>query len=105
MSASAKRQPATLEADLYGGKVKSFDDSEAKKVAGVVKIFKIDGGEIPSEFMPLGGVAVVAKNTWSAMKARDALQSNNNLAPRIASADWGTAGSPRGDFNYYTGMP
>ena len=59
---------------VYGGKVKSFDDGEAKKVPGVVKIFKIDGGEIPSEFMPLGGVAVVAKNTWAAMKARDALK-------------------------------
>ncbi len=40
---------------VYGGTVKSFDDSEAKKVAGVVKIFKIDGAPIPSEFMPLGG--------------------------------------------------
>ena len=59
---------------VYGGKVASFDDSEAKKVPGIVKIFKIDGGEIPSEFMPLGGVAVVAKNTWAAMKGRDALK-------------------------------
>ncbi|KAB1075597.1 xanthine dehydrogenase family protein molybdopterin-binding subunit [Methylobacterium planeticum] len=59
---------------VYGGKVASFDDSEARKVPGVVKIFKIDGGEIPSEFMPLGGVAVVAKNTWAAMKGRDALK-------------------------------
>jgi hypothetical protein len=38
-----------------------------------------------------------------ALKARDALQSNNNLAPRIASADWGTFSSPSGDFNYQTG--
>jgi hypothetical protein len=39
-----------------------------------------------------------------ALKARDALQSNNNLAPRIASADWGTSTSPSaGDFNYMTG--
>ncbi|GJE41448.1 xanthine dehydrogenase family protein molybdopterin-binding subunit [Methylobacterium soli] len=59
---------------VYGGKVASFDDTEAKKVPGVVKIFKIDGGQIPSEFMPLGGVAVVAKNTWAAMKGRDALK-------------------------------
>lgn len=59
---------------VYGGTVKSFDDSEAKKIPGVVKIFKIDGGTIPSEFMPLGGVAVVAKNTWAALKARDALK-------------------------------
>lgn len=38
-----------------------------------------------------------------ALKARDALQSNNNLAPRIASADYGTFSSPSGDFNYLTG--
>ena len=59
---------------VYGGKVVSFDDTETKKVPGVVKVFKIDGGEIPSEFMPLGGVAVVAKNTWAAMKGREALK-------------------------------
>jgi len=38
-----------------------------------------------------------------ALKARDALQSNNNLPPRIASADYGTFGSPSADFNYLTG--
>ena len=38
-----------------------------------------------------------------AMKARDALQSNNNLPPRIDSADWGTYSRARGDFNYVTG--
>jgi hypothetical protein len=41
-----------------------------------------------------------------ALKARDALQSNNNLPPRIASADHGTSSGRRGDFNYITGtMP
>ena len=59
---------------VYGGKVVSFDDTEAKKVPGVVKIVKIEGGEIPSEFMPLGGIAVIAKNTWAAMKGREALK-------------------------------
>ncbi|GBU19643.1 MULTISPECIES: xanthine dehydrogenase family protein molybdopterin-binding subunit [Methylobacterium] len=59
---------------VYGGKVASYDDAETLKVPGVVKVFKIDGGAIPSEFMPLGGVAVVAKNTWAAMKGREALK-------------------------------
>ncbi|GEP09721.1 xanthine dehydrogenase family protein molybdopterin-binding subunit [Methylobacterium gnaphalii] len=59
---------------VYGGKVKSFDDSATLKVPGVVKTVKIEGGEIPSEFMPLGGIAVVAKNTWAAMKGREALK-------------------------------
>ena len=59
---------------VYGGKVASYDDAEARKVPGIVKILTIDGGAIPSEFMPLGGVAVVARNTWAAMKGRDALK-------------------------------
>lgn len=38
-----------------------------------------------------------------ALKAREALQSNNNLPPRIQTADYGTQGTPAGDFNYMTG--
>lgn len=38
-----------------------------------------------------------------ALKARDALQSNNNLPPRISTADWGAGTSPTADFNYMTG--
>jgi hypothetical protein len=40
-----------------------------------------------------------------AMKARDALQSNNFLPPRIASADYGTMSRPAGDWNWMTGLP
>ncbi len=46
----------------FGGKVKSFDAAAARKVPGVVDVFKI-----PS------GVAVVANDTWSAHKGRAAL--------------------------------
>ncbi len=59
---------------VYGGKVKSVDDAATLKVPGVIKTVRIEGGEIPSEFMPLGGVAVIAKNTWAALKGRDALK-------------------------------
>ncbi len=59
---------------VFGGKVQTVDDAEALKVPGVVKIFTIEAPGIPSEFMPLGGVAVVAKNTWAALKAREALK-------------------------------
>jgi isoquinoline 1-oxidoreductase beta subunit len=47
----------------FGGKVKSFDATQAKAVRGVVDVI-----QIPS------GVAVLAKDTWSAKKGRDALQ-------------------------------
>jgi isoquinoline 1-oxidoreductase subunit beta len=47
----------------FGGKVKSVDDAAAKRVAGVVEVL-----QIPT------GVAVLAKDTWSALKGREALK-------------------------------
>ena len=47
----------------FGGKVKGFDDAEARKVPGVVEVV-----QIPS------GVAVLADNTYAARKGRDALK-------------------------------
>jgi isoquinoline 1-oxidoreductase beta subunit len=44
------------------------------KIPGVVKVVKIDGTPPPAAFAPLGGVAVIAKNTWAALKGRDALK-------------------------------
>jgi isoquinoline 1-oxidoreductase beta subunit len=59
---------------VYGGKVVSYDAAEAEKVAGVVRIIKIDAPSIPSEFEPLGGVAVIAQNTWAAIQGREKLK-------------------------------
>ncbi|MFL5035512.1 MAG: molybdopterin cofactor-binding domain-containing protein [Microvirga sp.] len=59
---------------VFGGKVKSVDDADALKVPGVVRVVRIDAPPIPSEFQPLGGVAVVARNTWAAMQGRDKLK-------------------------------
>jgi len=47
----------------FGAKPKSFDDTAARKVPGVVDVFAI-----PS------GVAVVANDTWSAKQGREALK-------------------------------
>lgn len=58
---------------VYGGKLKRYDAAAALKVPGVVKVIEIEGRPIPSEFQPLGGVAVVAQNTWAAIKGREAL--------------------------------
>ncbi|MCW5746745.1 MAG: xanthine dehydrogenase family protein molybdopterin-binding subunit [Alphaproteobacteria bacterium] len=59
---------------VYGGKVASFDAAEAMKVKGVLKVVQLDTTPPPSEFGPLGGVAVVASNTWAAIKGREALK-------------------------------
>ena len=59
---------------VVGGKVVSFDAAETMKVPGVEKVVKLDGTPAPAKFNPLGGVAVIAKNTWAALKGRDALK-------------------------------
>lgn len=59
---------------VYGGTLKSYDASAALQVPGVLKVVEIAATPIPSEFQPLGGVAVVASNTWAAIKGREALK-------------------------------
>jgi isoquinoline 1-oxidoreductase beta subunit len=59
---------------VTGGKLKSFDPSEAMKVSGVEKVMEVQGWPWPSKFQPLGGVAVIARNTGAAIKGRDALK-------------------------------
>ena len=59
---------------VYGGKVKSVDSSAAEKVAGVERIIGLDSAPPPSGFMPLGGVAVLARNTWAAIQGRQQLK-------------------------------
>jgi isoquinoline 1-oxidoreductase beta subunit len=58
---------------VVGGKLVSFDATEALKVPGVEKVVEVQGWPWPSKFMPMGGVAVVARNTGSAIKGRDKL--------------------------------
>lgn len=66
--ASIERSP------VYGGKLKSFDDAAAKQIKGVQQTVVIDAFKPPHNFQALGGVAVIADNTWSAMQGRKALK-------------------------------
>ena len=59
---------------VVGGKLVSFDATDALKVPGVEKVIEVQGWPWPSKFQPLGGVAVIARNTGSAIKGRDALK-------------------------------
>jgi isoquinoline 1-oxidoreductase beta subunit len=56
------------------GKVKSFDATETLKVPGVVKVVEMPALTPPAGFKMLGGIAVIADNTWAAIKGRDALK-------------------------------
>jgi len=75
--ASIERSP------VLGGKVKSVDDSEAKTVAGVSDIKTIDPFKPPYMFQALGGVAVIANNTWSAMQGRKKLKIDWDLGENV----------------------
>jgi isoquinoline 1-oxidoreductase beta subunit len=66
--ASIQRPP------VIGGKVKTFDDKETLKVTGVTQTVSIDPFQGPWGFQALGGVAVIANNTWAAFKGRKSLQ-------------------------------
>ena len=64
---------------LFGAKVKSFDGSDAEKIKGVVKVLQV----------PPHGVAVLAENTWAALKAQRALKVDwdEGAAEKRGSAD------------------
>lgn len=66
--ASIQRPP------VVGGKVISFDATEAKKVAGVVDVVQLKERDFPVDVKPLSGIAVVATNTWAAQEARKKLE-------------------------------
>ncbi len=64
------------------GTVKSFDDTAARQVEGVLDVFKIEGPELGAPYIILAhGVAVVATSTWAAIKGREALQVEWNPGP------------------------
>jgi isoquinoline 1-oxidoreductase subunit beta len=59
---------------VLGGKIRSFDDKAALQVQGVKQTVAIEPFKPPHQFQPLGGLAVIADNTWSAFKGRKRLQ-------------------------------
>jgi isoquinoline 1-oxidoreductase subunit beta len=72
-----KRLPDLLYASFVkcparGGRVRNANIDEVKALPGVVDAFVIDGNGDPTELEH--GVAIVARDTWSAFKARRTLQ-------------------------------
>jgi isoquinoline 1-oxidoreductase beta subunit len=66
---------------VYGGRVKSFDARDALAVAGVVRVVALPATPMPSGYQPLGGIAVVADNTWAALQGRRKLKVEWDLGP------------------------
>lgn len=98
---------------VVGGNVRSFNAAKTMAIAGVLKVIPIKGGGIPPTIhKPLSGVAVVADNTWAAIKGRDLLEVEWDLGPnagydsaahieelRTEVAKNGTIRRVRGDFD------
>lgn len=64
------------------GRVRSFDDTAARAVNGVVDVFEIEGPEPGEPYNILAsGVAVVATSTWAAIKGRRALEVDWDKGP------------------------
>jgi isoquinoline 1-oxidoreductase beta subunit len=65
--ASTERPP------VFGGKIKSCDDNEALQVRGVHQTVGIPPFVPPCAFQALGGIAVIADNSWAALQGRQKL--------------------------------
>jgi isoquinoline 1-oxidoreductase beta subunit len=61
-----------------GGKVRSFNVEEIKAERGVLDAFALDGTGLPIEVM--AGVAIIAKDTWSAFQAKEKLKIDWDLS-------------------------
>jgi isoquinoline 1-oxidoreductase beta subunit len=66
---------------VLGQKIKSYDDKAALKVRGVKQTLTIETFKPPHHFQPLGGVAVIADNTWAAFQGRKALKIDWETSP------------------------
>jgi len=67
LHASIERPP------VLGGRITRLDDSAALEVHGVEQVIRMPELESPPLYKPLGGIAVVASNSWAAMQGRAAL--------------------------------
>jgi isoquinoline 1-oxidoreductase beta subunit len=76
--ASIERPP------VMGAALKSCDDAAAKQVKGVERVVMLDLAKPPYAFKPLGGAAVIANNSWTALQARKKLKIEWDLGEHAA---------------------
>src|SRR6201984_172976 len=65
---------SVLHPPVLGSTVKSMDDKAALAISGVKQTATIDTFKPPVLMQALGGVAVLADNTWAAMQGRKKLK-------------------------------
>lgn len=69
---------------VLGGKVKSFDQNAPLQVSGVRQLVQLEPFTPPHEFQPLGGIAVIADNTWAAFRGRKKLNVTWDAGPNAS---------------------
>ena len=69
---------------VVGSWVRSFDDTETRKVKGVLETVALDPPKPPLMFQSLGGVAVVGTGTWAVFQGRKKLTVTWNESPNVS---------------------
>jgi isoquinoline 1-oxidoreductase beta subunit len=69
---------------VWGGKAKSFDPTGAMAVRGVEKVIEIPAAPMPTGNLPVGGIAVIASNSWAAIEGRKKLEIEWDLGPHAS---------------------
>jgi isoquinoline 1-oxidoreductase beta subunit len=69
---------------VVGGTLRSMDDTATRAVPGVQQTVQIDPPTPPVGFQSLGGVAVIADNTWAALQGRKQLTIEWNDGPNAS---------------------
>ena len=74
VSMPGMKYAAIARPQVHGARPVRYDASAAFQVAGVEKVLGLPISDFPAKFATKGGIAVVANNTDSAIKGRDALE-------------------------------
>lgn len=69
---------------VVGGKLAGYDAKRALAVPGVKQVVEMPAPTAPWLFQPWGGVAIVAENTWAAMRGRAALELTWDAGPNAS---------------------
>ena len=69
---------------VMGASLKTCDDAEARQVKGVEQVVMLDLAKPPYGFKPLGGAAVIANNSWTALQGRKKLKIEWDLGENAA---------------------
>jgi isoquinoline 1-oxidoreductase beta subunit len=59
---------------VVGGRVARYDAKRALAIPGVKRVVEIPTPKPPYAYQPWGGIAVLAENTWAALRGRAALE-------------------------------